>query len=98
MSQIAEIAQFENVVCKISGLLTEADPAKWTPEEVLYYANHAAEVFGPSRIMFGSDWPVTEIAGGYLVWYEFTRNLTESWNINEQEDFYYKNAHKFYRL
>jgi L-fuconolactonase len=98
MTQMGDIARFENVVCKISGLLTEADPAKWTQDEVLFYANHAAQVFGPSRIMFGSDWPVSELAGGYLAWYDLTRTLTRSWNRTEQENFYYNNAEKFYRL
>jgi len=98
MTEIKELALFDNVVCKISGLLTEADTKEWKTEEILFYANHAVEVFGTSRVMFGSDWPVSELAGGYLTWYDLTRTLTKSWNRDEKEDFYYKNAEKFYRL
>lgn len=98
MTEIRELARHDNVVCKISGLLTEADPEAWKTQEILFYANHAVEVFGTSRVMFGSDWPVSELAGGYLAWYDLTCTLTKSWSRSEQDDFYYKNAEKFYRL
>lgn len=98
MSQMRKIAKFENVICKISGLLTEADLATWTEEEILVYANHAVDTFGTSRIMFGSDWPVNELAGGYTKWYELTCNLTRFWSNSEREDFFYNNANLFYRL
>src|SRR3546814_2497455 len=59
-SQIAEMAALPNVVCKISGLVTEADWADWQAEDVLWYARAAAAAFGPERLMFGSDWPRSE--------------------------------------
>src|SRR3546814_1344338 len=55
------MAALPNVVCKISGLVTEADWADWQAEDVLWYARAAAAAFGPERIMFGSDWPVNEV-------------------------------------
>ncbi len=98
MSQIKQMAGFDNIVCKISGMLTEADWKNWTPEEIVPYAAHAAEVFGTSRIMFGSDWPVSEAAGGFTKWYELTQALTDSWSDSEKKDYYYNNANTFYRL
>lgn len=98
MTHMWHIAQNENVVCKISGLLTEADWENWTPGEVLFYMDYAADVFGHSRIMFGSDWPVNEAAGGYNKWYELTLALTQAWSNTEKENFYYNNANIFYRL
>lgn len=98
MSQMKQMAGFDNVVCKISGLLTEADWKTWTPEDILPYAAHAAETFGVPRVMFGSDWPVSEAAGGFSKWYGLTLALTNSWSDSEKNDFYYNNANSFYRL
>ena len=97
-TQIRELAQLPNVICKISGLLTEADWEKWTVDEVLWYAQEAADAFGRSRIMFGSDWPVNEAAGGFRRWFELTTALTDRWGAEEKDEFYFSNAKKFYRL
>jgi L-fuconolactonase len=97
-TQMRELAVLPNVVCKISGLLTEADWGRWRLEDILWYADSAAESFGISRIMFGSDWPVNEAAGGYHKWYGATQALTEGWSVLERERFYYLNAETFYRL
>lgn len=59
------IAQHTNVYCKLSGMLTEADLHNWSPADFSYYINHIVNVFGADRIMFGSDWPVCLLAGGY---------------------------------
>lgn len=98
LSQIRAMAALPNVVCKISGLVTEADWEAWRPEQVLWYARQAAEAFGPTRIMFGSDWPVNEAAGGFLKWYRVAEALVASWSIADQEDFFYRNAERVYRL
>jgi L-fuconolactonase len=58
-------AAFPNVFCKLSGLITEADWRHWTVEDLRPYVQAALELFGPSRCMFGSDWPVCELAGSY---------------------------------
>lgn len=98
LTQIREVADLPNVVCKISGLVTEADWEKWRPEEILWYARHAADAFGPTRIMFGSDWPVNEAAGGYVKWYRLAAELAASWSTADQESFFYRNAQRVYRL
>jgi L-fuconolactonase len=59
------IADQPNVVAKLSGLVAEADWATWTADDLRPYVLTALELFGPSRLMFGSDWPVCEVAAGY---------------------------------
>ena len=60
--------------CKLSGLATEA-PADWTLATLEPYVRHVLEVFGPERIIWGSDWPVVNLAGGYDRWYAAAREL-----------------------
>jgi L-fuconolactonase len=66
--QIVELAKFPNIVCKISGLTTEADHQTWAQEDLKRYIDHALSCFGWDRVMFGSDWPVCELAGSYRRW------------------------------
>lgn len=58
-------AQFPNVFCKLSGMVTEADWQNWQPADLKPYVETALECFGPQRCMYGSDWPVCELAGSY---------------------------------
>jgi L-fuconolactonase len=58
-------AVFPNVHCKLSGMVTEADWRSWTAADLRPYVQHALELFGPDRLMFGSDWPVCELAATY---------------------------------
>ncbi|MYU53659.1 amidohydrolase family protein [Streptomyces sp. SID7805] len=62
---IADLARLPNVSCKLSGLVTEADWAAWRPPQILPYARHVLDAFGPERVLFGSDWPVCTLAAGY---------------------------------
>ncbi|MEV6650615.1 amidohydrolase family protein [Streptomyces sp. NPDC051219] len=62
---ITELAGEPHVSCKLSGLVTEADWEKWRPQEVLPYARHVLDAFGPHRVLFGSDWPVCTLAADY---------------------------------
>lgn len=61
----SELAALPNVTCKLSGLVTEADWHGWTEEAVLPYARHTLNAFGPDRVMYGSDWPVCQLAADY---------------------------------
>jgi L-fuconolactonase len=63
-TQIGELAARPNVSCKVSGLVTEAGP-DWRPAEVMPYLDHLVDRFGPTRLMFGSDWPVCTLAASY---------------------------------
>ncbi len=98
LSKLRQLAALPNVVCKISGLTTEADPARWRPEEILWYARRAAEAFGPERVLFGSDWPVCETAGGLRKWLSVAETLAAPWSLGDRERFFSRNAERFYRL
>ncbi|WP_248964074.1 amidohydrolase family protein [Sphaerisporangium perillae] len=70
-SLLARAAEHPNVYAKVSGLNTAADPATWTAEDLRPYVDHALEVFGPDRLMYGGDWPMAILAGDYAkVWRE----------------------------
>jgi len=97
-AQLAAMAQLPNVTCKISGLVTEADWDDPRPDQVLWYARAAIEAFGPDRIMFGSDWPINEVAGGYARWFGLARAMTASWSQRERQAFFWRNAERVYRL
>jgi L-fuconolactonase len=97
-TQMRELAALPNVVCKISGLITEADWAGWVPDEILWYARAAAEAFGHERIMYGSDWPVSEVAGGYMAWFTLAEALAANWSETDRERFFARNAERVYRL
>jgi L-fuconolactonase len=65
LPQFREAADFPNVYCKLSGMITEADWRSWTAADLKPYVQAALEYFGVERCMFGSDWPVCELAGSY---------------------------------
>lgn len=65
LPHLAAAAKHPNVYCKISGLATEADWHNWTPADLAPYVRAALDLFGPERCMYGSDWPVCELAGSY---------------------------------
>jgi L-fuconolactonase len=62
---ISEVARHENVFCKLSGMVTEADHRLWEPEHLRPYIEHVISCFGEDRVMFGSDWPVCLLAASY---------------------------------
>jgi L-fuconolactonase len=64
-TDIRALAAHENVVCKLSGMVTEADWATWTVDDLRPYADVVLEAFGPRRLMFGSDWPVCTLAASH---------------------------------
>jgi L-fuconolactonase len=97
-SDLARLAELENVWCKMSGLLTEADVEHWQPSDLMPYAAHVVECFGSDRVLYGSDWPVLTLAGDYGDWYDFTESLTAQWSATERRSFYRENAARAYRL
>ncbi len=64
-ADIAKVAAIPGVYCKVSGMVTEADHANWKPNDLKPYVAHVLDVFGPGRVMFGSDWPVCLLAAEY---------------------------------
>jgi L-fuconolactonase len=83
-SRMWELGQRENVWCKLSGMVTEADWKTWTPEKLKPYLDVAVEAFGPSRLMAGSDWPVCLVASGYAQWFEVLRNYFAGFSEGER--------------
>ncbi|HEX8485319.1 amidohydrolase family protein [Sphingomonas sp.] len=65
-ASIADMAQVPTIFCKVSGLVTEADHAAWTPDDIARYLDHLLGCFGPDRLIFGSDWPVCRLAADYV--------------------------------
>ena len=92
------IAQFENVYCKISGMVTEADWYHWKPEDFKPYLDTVVNAFGIKRIIYGSDWPVCLLAGDYEGMTGIVKNYFSSYSDNEQELFFGENAIRFYDL
>jgi L-fuconolactonase len=96
--ELARLAGRENVCCKISGLLTEADLAHWREDDLVPYVAHTVDCFGIDRVLYGSDWPVLTLAGDYASWFDFTAHFTESWSDHERRRFYAENAARVYRV
>jgi L-fuconolactonase len=95
---LAELAERENVYCKLSGLVTEADFHAWTKDQLKPYMEVALEAFGPDRLMFGSDWPVCLVACGYGRWHEIVSRFVSGLSDAEQERILGSNAVEVYRL
>jgi L-fuconolactonase len=95
---IMNIAQNENVFCKISGLVTEADLKNWKQEDFIPYLEVIISAFGMDRIMYGSDWPVCLLAGSYNEVMNIARNYFSSFTVEEREKFFGLNAIEFYNL
>jgi L-fuconolactonase len=92
------LARYENVYCKISGMVTEADWDNWQPENFTPYLDVVVNVFGVKRIMYGSDWPVCLVAGGYERMGSIVKNYFSSYSKYEQDLFFGENAAQFYDL
>jgi L-fuconolactonase len=92
------LAAYPNVSCKVSGMVTEADWHNWKPEDFTPYLDVVFNAFGAKRVMYGSDWPVCNVAGGYAGVLQIMESYTGNLNQNEQELFWAKNAIEFYRL
>ncbi|MET8472042.1 amidohydrolase family protein [Streptomyces sp. NPDC006422] len=72
---VRALAALPNVVCKLSGMVTEADHARWTVDDLRPYADTVLDAFGPARVMFGSDWPVCTLAATYTEVVDTARTL-----------------------
>lgn len=96
--EIKKIASLENVYCKISGMVTEADWYNWKPENFTPYLETALEAFGIGRLMYGSDWPVCTLSSSYQNTYGIAWDYFSKLSENEQGQFFGGNASAFYKL
>lgn len=95
---LTELARRENVSCKISGMVTEADYKTWTEEQLRPYFDTVLEAFGPSRLMFGSDWPVCLVATKYVDWLNLVKKAILGFSLMEREQILCENALTVYQL
>jgi L-fuconolactonase len=98
VTDIRRLAAFPNVWCKVSGLVTEADWHGWQPADFHPYLDVVFEAFGPSRIMFGSDWPVCTVAGSYAQVVGLVSAYAEKLSADEQAAVWGQTATRFYNL
>lgn len=97
-TRIAELAALPNLMCKMSGLVTEADHANWQPGDLRPYIDHVVETFGFDRLVFGSDWPVLTLAGQLPQWVAILDEALAGASEEDLRFFWVENAQAFYRL
>ncbi|MER6372463.1 amidohydrolase family protein [Streptomyces sp. S1A1-8] len=95
---VRALAALPNTVCKLSGMVTEADHAKWTVDGLRPYADTVLDAFGPRRLMFGSDWPVCTLAASYGQVVDVAEELTEGLGAEERAEVFGGTATRVYRL
>ena len=97
-NEIIKIGEHENVYCKISGMVTEADWKSWKKEDFVPYIDVVVNAFGIKRIMYGSDWPVCLVAASYEQMLNIVQDYFSSFSQDEQQLVFGENATKFYSL
>ena len=97
-AELRELSRLENVWCKLSGMVTEADHAKWTPTDLRPFIDHVMTCFGAGRVMFGSDWPVSTLATDYPRWVATLDEALRGCSEEELHQIYVRNAEAFYRV
>jgi L-fuconolactonase len=96
--EMAPLAEREYIYCKLSGMVTEADWKKWTAKDFQVYLEVALELFGPNRLMFGSDWPVCKVAAEYEQVLELVEKFTDRLSKSEKEAIMGNTAIEFYGI
>jgi len=97
-ADIARLAAAPNVVCKLSGLATEAAAGAWRPAELRPYLDHALQVFGPGRCLVGSDWPVVTLRATVEAWFDLVLQALEEFSEAERQAVLVDNAVAVYGL
>ncbi|TWP51109.1 amidohydrolase family protein [Lentzea tibetensis] len=95
---VRSLAEHENVTCKLSGLVTEADWASWKVDDLRPYFEVVLDAFGPSRLMFGSDWPVCLLAASYGEVVDAASTLTAELSAAERDEIFSGTATRVYGL
>lgn len=95
---IRELAERENVFCKISGMVTEADPKQWSPAQLEPYFDTVLEAFTPARLIAGSDWPVLGVGCTYQRWWAVLAQWVGPLSLDEQADILGRTAIGAYHL
>lgn len=96
--QVRALARESHVYCKLSGMVTEADATAWTTDAIRRYADAVLDAFGPSRLMFGSDWPVCLLASDYDGVVGLAEELTRHLDEDERTQIFRRTAERVYQL
>lgn len=96
--QMIEVAAYDHVFVKLSGLVTEAEWQNWTNEDFKPYLDFCLDHFGPNRLMYGSDWPVCLLAGTYGDVYDLIQDYISALTESEQAQIMGGTASQFYGL
>jgi L-fuconolactonase len=97
-TNLIELARRENVSCKLSGMVTEAPDFVWDQQLLTPYFETALEAFGPNRLLFGSDWPVSLLGTDYGKWIDAVNSALNELSLDEQAAIWGKNAQRIYKL
>jgi L-fuconolactonase len=95
---MAALATFQNVHCKLSGMVTEANWHSWRQEDFEPYLDEVFECFGADRLMYGSDWPVCLVAANYDEQLSIVRQYVSKLSSVEKQKVFGDNAKRFYNL
>jgi L-fuconolactonase len=95
---IAEVAKRKNVVGKVSGIIAQATPGKWKPDDLASVINHTLDVFGPDRVMFAGDWPVCTLGATFKEWVGALKTIVASRPEAAQRKLFHDNAERVYGL
>ena len=97
-TDLAQLAAFPNVNCKISGIVAYADPATWTVEDLRPWVDHVIAQFGWDRVVWGGDWPVCTLGAPLSRWVQTTRTLTATATEEQRAKLFHLNAERIYRV
>lgn len=97
-SFLREVAAYPNVVCKVSGIVVNADWEHWSAAELKPYVAHVIDCFGWDRVMFGSDWPVCTLAADPRRWVAALQEIVQTATPQQQAALFRENARRVYRL
>ena len=95
---VRRLAEEENVFCKVSGLVTEADFKNWKPSDFLPYLEVVFDAFGEDRVLYGSDWPVCLLAASYEKVYQLIDDYTIEHSADARRKFFGDNAVRIYNI
>jgi predicted TIM-barrel fold metal-dependent hydrolase len=97
-ADIGRIAEQQNVVCKVSGIIASTAPGPWKADDLAPFVNHVMDEFGPDRVVFGGDWPVCTLAATYREWLSALQSIVASRPQADQKKLFFDNAIRAYRL
>jgi len=97
-ADITKVAENPNIVCKISGFIASLQKDKWKPKDLAPVIQHVYSEFGAERVVFGSDWPVCNLAANYRGWVTALRSIVNARTDKEKRQLFYDNAARIYKV